>query len=289
MDESIARSRPRPTLAAMKSKAPAALAVLLTACGPAIPRMPPAPGSTLSVAAIRADSDRRFEVLLEGAGEPEIFSSYSPSGPVRWARNFTLRLDFTGVAWDDSRTATLVSPRHVVMAAHYQRPAGSKLSFHDRRGNLHTCTLIAIEKVSGADISVGLLDAPLPESVSYYRLLPPSPSNLGLTGCLAVVTDHSRRAHIHPIDLISGNNIAFGRPAPGRIPPQLFKPVIKGDSGNPSFLIVGGEMVLIETHSTGGSGAGPFYSEPANFAAINAAMSKLGGGHQLSVVPVRHD
>lgn len=273
----------------MKSRAPVILATLLTACGPAIPRMPPPPASALSVAAIRADSDRRFEVLLEGAGEPEIFSSYSADGPVRWARNFTLRLDFTGVAWDDSRTATLVSPRHVVMAAHYQRPVGSKLSFHDRRGELHQATLTAVQNVAGADICVGLLDAPLPDSVSFYRLLPPSPSNPGLVGCLAVVTDHSRRAHVHPIDLINVNHLAFGRPEPGRIPPSLYKPVIKGDSGNPSFLIVGGEMVLIETHSTGGSGAGPFYSAPKNFAAINAAMAKLGGGHQLSVVPLRPD
>ncbi|MDG1671900.1 MAG: hypothetical protein P8H96_13615, partial [Akkermansiaceae bacterium] len=37
------------------------------------------------------------------------------------------------------------------------------------------------------------------------------------------------------------------------------KKLIKGDSGNPSFLIDGQELVLVETHTSGGPGAGPFY------------------------------
>ncbi len=252
--------------------------------------MPPAPTSALSVADIRRDSDQRFAQLLDGATSTDIFSQYSRSGTSQRARNFTGRLNFSGIAWDDSRTATLVSPVHVVMARHYPRPVGATLAFHDPRGKLHQRTLTAVVPLTGiTDVCVGKLDAPLPASVPFYRVLPPSPSNPNLAGCLAVVTNQYRQAHIHEINRVSGIGMAFRRPDPDRIPPNLTRNVVKGDSGNPSFLLVGGELVLIETHSTGGMGAGPFYSSPEVFDAINQAMLKLGGGARLTTVPVRED
>ena len=54
--------------------------------------------------------------------------------------------------------------------------------------------------------------------------------------------------------------------------------LIGGDSGNPAFLLVNGEAILLLTHhySTGG----PFYT--GHLAAVNAAMAQLGGGYQLT-------
>ena len=63
--------------------------------------------------------------------------------------------------------------------------------------------------------------------------------------------------------------------------------LIVGDSGNPSFLLLNGEPVLVEMHTVGGFGAGPFLSDPGNFAAINRMMRELGGGEQLDVVQMR--
>lgn len=243
-----------------------------------------APSSALSATAIRADSDRRFDVLLEGASDNSVFASYATDRPSRWGRNFTRRFDFTGVAWDDSRTATAVSPLHVVMAAHYQRPVGSTLVFHDRSGQPQRRTLVAVEAIGIADIAVGRLDSPLPSGVKPYRLLPPSDGYGVLAGCLAVVTDQHRKAFLHEISGIHGNGLSFRHA--DRVSPLLRKQLVKGDSGNPSFLLVGGEMVLIGTHTWGGPGSGPYYSSPPVFAAVNAAMAKLGGGHRLSVVPL---
>jgi hypothetical protein len=260
---------------------------LLSGCSSDVPSMPPAPSSALSVAAIRGDSDQRFAVLLDGATGNDIFSTYATDRPSPWGGNFTRRMNFTGVAWDDSRTATLVSPEHVVMAAHYPRPVGSTLVFHDRRGRPQRRVLAAVESLAGiADLAVGRLHAPLPDSVRPYRVLSPSDGYGTLTGCLAVVTDQHRKAFVHEIGGVSGNGISFRHPASSRISSHLTKNLVTGDSGNPSFLLVGGELVLIETHTTGGPGAGPFLSAPPVFAAINAAMSKLGGGHQLRTVPL---
>jgi hypothetical protein len=264
-----------------------ATAALLSACSSDVPPMPPAPSSALSVAAIRGDSDRRFSVLLEEATGNDIFASYATDRPSPWGGNFTRRMNFTGVAWDDTRTATLVSPEHVVMAAHYQRPVGATLVFHDRRGRPQRRVLAAVESLAGlADVAVGRLDSPLPDAVRPYRLLPPSDGYGALAGCLAVVTDQQRKAFLHEIASVQGNGLSFRHPATSRISPHLAKDLIKGDSGNPSFLLVGGELVLIETHSSGGPGAGPFLSAPPVFATITAALAKLGGGRQLQVVPL---
>lgn len=264
-----------------------AAAALFASCSSDVPSMPPAPSSALSVGAIRADSDQRFAVLLAGATGNDIFASYATDRPSPWGGNFTRRMNFTGVAWDDTRTATLVSPEHVVMAAHYPRPVGSTLVFHDRRGRPQRRVLAAVVSLAGvADVAVGRLDTPLPDSVRPYRVLPPSGGYGALAGCLAVVSDQHRKAFVHEIGMVSGNGLSFRHPATSRIPAHLTKNLVTGDSGNPSFLLVGGELVLIETHSTGGPGAGPFLSAPAVFTAINGAMSKLGGGHQLRTVPL---
>lgn len=248
--------------------------------------MPPAPSSALSAQAIRADSDARFAALLEGRGAAtEVFTQYSATAPSRWGENFTRRLDLTGIAWDDRRTLTLVSPVHVVMAAHFERPVGSKAVFHDRKGRPHVRTVEAIERVSGMDVSVGRLDAPAP--VRFYRVPPPSSGyDRSLPGCLVVVTDQQRRAFVHEIRAVFGNGVGYRHPDASRGIVLLTKNLVAGDSGNPAFLLVGGELVLIGTHTTGGPGAGPFYGSPAVQAGVNAAMGKLGGGHRLSVVPL---
>jgi hypothetical protein len=262
-------------------------AALLTACSTEVPPMPPAPTAALSVAAIRSDSDQRFSVLLDGATGNDIFATYATDRPSPRGGNFTRRMNFTGVAWDDARSATLVSPEHVVMAAHYARAVGTPLVFHDRRGRPQRRVVAAVVSLAGlADVTVGRLDSPLPDSVRPYRLLPPSAGYSGLEGCLAVVTDQRRKAFIHEIGTVSGNGIHFRLPAASRVPAHLTKRLVSGDSGNPSFLLVGGELVLIETHTAGGPGAGPFLSAPPVFAAINGAMSKLGGGQQLRTVPL---
>ena len=74
------------------------------------------------------------------------------------------------------------------------------------------------------------------------------------------------------------------------LPASCYRALIKGDSGNPSFLWLDGEPVFIETHSGGGPGAGPFISFPKTYQAINTAMKDLSEAnsapvHQLK--PVR--
>ena len=221
-----------------------------------------------------------LDVLPSKPKGNHLFDIYDPQSHSAWARNWTRKLDFTGVAWDNTRTATLVSPRHVVMAGHYVRKPGETVIFHNRRGKRIVRILTAIKKLPNADIAVGLLESEAP--VTFYRVLAPSDSHSKtLIGALGFVTDQKRQLYVHEIRSASIVAVAFNHS------PSIHKAwrkfLIAGDSGNPSFLLVDDELLLLGTHSTGGAGAGPFYSSPEVIASLNATMSELGGGYQLSI------
>ena len=224
----------------------------------------------------------------------EIFDAYvSKTSPdVAWSRAWTKDIDFSGVAWDNPRTLTLISPRHALMARHYQRKVGSKITFHDRRGRPVTRKMSAIENLSH-DIAVVILDEDVPATIKAYRLLPPGESySKLLRGSHTLITAWAkgeRKVRIHAIFSVHAGLVTFVDAA--TLPAKFFAPLIAGDSGNPSFLWLNKEPVLIATHTYGGSGRGPFFSTPENFNKINAAMLKLSKAHgakgyQLQTIPL---
>ncbi len=205
-----------------------------------------------------------------------VFDAYvsADSPDVAWSRFWTKRIDFTGVAWDNPRTLTLISPRHALVAKHYQRRAGSMVVFHDRRGDEVPRAIVGTAEIAATDLAVVLLHEDVPRGVTSYRVLPPSDTYAeSLPGAYVLITDKQRKVHVHQVHSLAGRSIAFTR-ADG-IGEGFYEALVAGDSGNPAFLWLGGEPVLIETHTTGGAGAGPFVSAPENFAAINEAMRAL--------------
>ncbi len=227
-------------------------------------------------------------LIPEEQGKNWVFDAYvsanSPS--VAWSRFWTKRIDFSGVAWDNPRTLTLISPRHALMAKHYQRAPGSIVVFHDRKGAEVPRAIIGIAGIPGTDLAVVLLHDDVPNSVKTYRVLAPSDAyDEILPGAYALVTDRERKVHVHQVRAVVGRSIVFEKAA--GIGAGFYESLITGDSGNPSFLWLRGEAVLIETHSTGGPGAGPFVSAPLNFAAINEAMSALSASNGAPVYQLR--
>ena len=83
---------------------------------------------------------------------------------------------------------------------------------------------------------------------------------------------------------ISNRHLRLAKAA--EFPPACADPLISGDSGNPGFIIIHGEPILIETHTFGGMGQGSFISDPENYAGINDLMKQLGGGYQLTPIPI---
>ena len=215
-----------------------------------------------------------------------LFDRYAADDDVLWARGWPSKLDMTGVATDNVRTCTLISPRHILMAQHYQRNVGDKVVFHDRSGR--AIVRIIEEKLAmpgglWPDIAVARLDQETP--VKFYRVLPPREDyQQHLTGALAVITDKQRNLLMRRIAGITNRHLRFAKAA--EFPPACADPLISGDSGNPGFIVIQGEPILIETHTFGGMGQGPFVSNPENYAGINELMDQLGGGYQLTPISI---
>jgi len=232
---------------------------------------------------------RLAELASSTEGSPALFTSYRSTGPVSWNQGWPWKLDLTGVAWDKSNTATAITPRHVVMASHYIRKAGQDLVFHDRTGKRHARRLVSVihfkEREHRGDVAVGLLDRPLPESIRTYPLpSPPADEGLALVGAVALVTEQKRDLYFHRIARINGSHLGFryGKSIPGIRKKRL----IAGDSGHPSFILSKGELVLIETHTGGGAGSGPFYGSKDVQNAIRAIVKELDSGHTFRTVAI---
>lgn len=227
---------------------------------------------------------RLSELAVNSMGSHGLFKSYQVDGPVRWSRNWPWKLDLSGVAWDRSNTATAITARHVVMAAHYIRGPGERIVFHDRSGKPHFHTILRVVKLSEhgiqCDVAVGLLDRPLTDSISSYPL--PAVREDGgaaLIGATALVTEQKRELYFHRIAYAGGNGLRMRFDE--TFPPARRKPLVKGDSGHPSFVLCKGELVLVETHTTGGAGAGPYYGSSAIQQALRKVVRQLDAGYTI--------
>lgn len=268
---------------------------LLTSCNSGRDQVTIGPPATraLKTEELAQDAHLRLNTLASQLplSDNAIFTSYQPRGPVKWSNGWPRRIDLTGVSWSQPQAGTAITPRHIVLAAHYPLGKGKQVTFHDRSGKPHTRTIIQLisfrnrEIGERSDIAVALLDRPLPPEIKTYRLLPPRTDYpQTLPGCPALVTEQQRRVCIHQIRTQFAQSISFQKSED--YPEEVYKNLIVGDSGNPSFLLVGGEPVLIETHTGGGGGSGPFYSEPKIFAALQETVAELDPSYRIQTVPL---
>lgn len=210
-----------------------------------------------------------------------IFDLYNPANnEAGWGRNWTKAVDLSGVSWDGTRTATLVSPLHFVMANHYKRQIGDTVVFQDKKEQKIERQIVGLVTLQ-ADIAVGRLNEPVP--LTYYPVLRPSPELAQeLAGALVFVTDGERRLHVHEVAAINAGSVTLKHSE--MVHKAYWETLVAGDSSNPGFVMIKGKPVLLETHTYGGAGIGPFYSDVVIADAVNAAMVELGGGYQLSFV-----
>ncbi|GAA5495630.1 hypothetical protein Rhal01_01809 [Rubritalea halochordaticola] len=228
------------------------------------------------------DKHARVRDMPVAWDSPNIYEKYDPKGKSALKKSWTRKFDASGISFNDKRTCTLVTRQHVVMARHYKRSVGEPVVLHDRRGWWCQRTITKSLDVYG-DVAIGLLDEPVPASYKVYPLLVAEPKlEESLLGELVIVTDQNRRLFVHEVASVRGTNIRFTFDEKKQI--GFGKRLVSGDSGNPSFVIVGGEPVLIETHTTGGWGAGPFYGSALLQQKLEEAIRALGAGGSLRTV-----
>ncbi|MEO5716007.1 MAG: hypothetical protein ABIT37_21180 [Luteolibacter sp.] len=237
------------------------LCALLTACGTAN-------GPTVTSG---SPAQAGFGFLPEKAEKGALFQYYQPNAGSRWRNNWTSHLDLTGVSWNDPRTATLIAPSYVVMAAHFIRPSTVPIIFHDKQGNRHERLIGTVRSLAVGDIAVAKLNRPLPPEIKCYRFANAGEAAIGRP---VIVSDQTNTLSVHRLAAVSGAVVQFDYFT--NLSPVYRRNLIVGDSGNPSFLLVKGDLHLLETHTTGGPGAGPNFADPTVQAAIRTAMAQMG-------------
>lgn len=226
-----------------------------------------------------------------------IYSTQNHSTPT-YTRNtscWASSVDLTAISpWNSTggatRAGTLISPRHIIFAAHYQISNGATIRFVDNSNNIVTRTMT--NKLTHPsyspyypDITVGILDSDVPAGISFAKILPQNwatylPSLSSTYRIPALVLDQEEKALVSDLYAL-GNMANFITPLDTtRL--SFFESIISGDSGNPAFLIISGSLVILTVWTYGGAGSGT--SILAQKDAINTMMSTLGGGYSLTEI-----
>ncbi len=189
---------------------------------------------------------------------------------------------------------TLISPRHVLFAAHFQPPAGTTIRFVGADSVTVTRTVSALLTHPlftpyYPDVTIGILNSDVPSSISFAKILPsswaqyiPTIDSTRTIPCLCL--DQEKKGLVGDYVGVEYGKAIFSRPYTVNASQRglFYEDKIGGDSGSPAFLIVGGSLVLLTTWTYGGAGIGTFLADQAS--AINTMMATLGGGYQLTLV-----
>lgn len=225
-------------------------------------KTPPVP---LLVSAI----NRQTAAMLAGglpARDRFLYTAQDPYGK-RFTRNPTCWLagvanvtcfspaQLSGTPWNQ-RGGTLITRRHIVYANHFGIPiieGGTPILFVHRDGTVVERKVVAQAADAASDIAIGLLDADVPDGIAVAPVLPADyERHLGARNAvLAVAIDAEEKANVLVCDTFFDRNFSCSA-LDANWMPQEFKRIaawgeatIVGDSGNPVFVIIGNELVLL--------------------------------------------
>jgi hypothetical protein len=187
---------------------------------------------------------------------------------------------------------TAVTPRHIVMVTHMRSQPGTVFDFATVDSQIVSRKLIAYsdsKKIN--DFSVGLLDADLPPSIGYMRVMPPlwrqiMPEAFQTRRPGVAISERSK-SEVHPI-------VAFNHWKHGFVAdfagygvlldksvwfPDWFGFAAGGDSGHPLCVLANDELFLITLYTT--PSGGMFY--PDFITIINTELEELSLAHKAPV------
>ena len=191
---------------------------------------------------------------------------------------------YVGNALGNYYPGTAVTPQHILGAAHWFAPTGTVFRFIDATNGIHDRTMLA-RRFLPMDVAVGLLDSPLGPEISPAKVFASDDVKyirgkagmIGGPGIYLVALDALDRAWISAtksleIASTSWSDAWFFCGGATNLPFSRLS-AVGGDSGNPVFMGIGTNTVLLSCYTTAMSGA--FY--PDRRADIEAAMAAMGG------------
>ncbi len=203
---------------------------------------------------------------IEVNGKVFISQDHATRGYMRNEDLWCADLDLTGLSpWNSSgghkKAGTLITPRHVIGAAHYEYSVGTVVRFVEKdAGVVHDRTVVGKVrhpkcKNYNPDLTIYTLDSDLPSTIKPYSVLPSDYSkyfdNIYKSKIPCIGFDQEEKALI--IDWANGGRMRTPTDSKRRISHES---KIKGDSGNPAFLIFNGKLVLMTVWTFGGAGGG---------------------------------
>ena len=171
--------------------------------------------------------------------------------------------------WNDNagnrKAGTAITPRHVGLAAHFEYPVNTVLRFVTADNQTVTRTVIGKKRHPEyvphfPDVTIYLLDSDLPPSIQPCKVLPSNWSDYlpnGPKWIAALCLDQEEKALVTDLRAFLEGRASFQ--LPNKTDEEvLYEDKIAGDSGNPAFLIINGELVCLTFWTGGGAGNGTF-------------------------------
>lgn len=228
----------------------------------------------------------RFANYPNGFNLPSSIITKPKLNPDFWLKD----VDFSCASpWNSAMgrlgAGTAVTKRHILYSNHFMMRKGTRIVFVGQDGEVCPCYLEGSEKVGPTGLMVGLLNAELTPNIVPAKVLPVDYAKyIGDGEGFPVVTfNQNEEAVLHE----SGCETKEGE-GPRRWGAHnstnshwsvYQKKLIGGDSGNPAFMVIGNQPVLIYCIYGGGGGTGN--SIHAYRREIQVAMDKLCPGYKL--------
>ena len=232
--------------------------------------------------------------------DPEVndrFASGYPNAPVpNSSEKFVGKgFDWSGVGWwkkDPQYSVALISSKNFICAKHMSPQTGDVLTFCGKDGRLHDyhvarSQLVSLGTQDGqpvyADSSVGTLQETIPfdDQVTHYPVAFSGKGFADFIGKKIFMYGHMARIGSNVIEEgIMLENIAseFNFTTSGLIEGMAKCEV--GDSGSPSFMVIGGKLALVGTHWK-------IDTDSMVSGLVNAMNSVMAAdGTQLEILPV---
>ena len=165
---------------------------------------------------------------------------------------------------------TLISDRHVIVAQHCGQATNDVVWFRAPDGALHERTIVGLKHCQNYsnDVSVGILNAPLPTEIVPVRFLPESSRSFIWDGerLPTIRINQYSQAVVQEIDRIPAFNVPDGNVMAAvpevqyRISDDMIREAFRtnvewGDSGHPNYLVAGDLLIfLFATHNATGNG-----------------------------------
>jgi hypothetical protein len=176
---------------------------------------------------------------------------------------------------------TLVSPRHILLANHFYIKSGKKLIFVAMDNTCYIRTLSNSLQVGSSDIRIGLLDSDLPANVSFCKIASQTLSNRPtFENKFPTLSSNVSKKAIIEEGYVAGNSILIFGASSDSQRVNFFETSGGGTSGNPICFVYENKLIIIGYRYTS-TGGQSFIAPYTN--AINAVMTSLGGGYQLSI------